>query len=486
MKTYAWKKSARFSLLATAAACLLSASCTMGPDYKKPDTQVPTQYRSQLSPAEARSFADLPWWSAFRDPQLQRLITEAVSNNYDLQIAASRIEQARAELGVVRSEAYPQLDYNAQVGGERTLIQGLQGVGATNVGTLGGFLNAAWELDVWGRIRRASESARASLFAQEEVRRGVTLTLVTDVAAGYFRLLSLDRQLAVAEESTRTYKRTFDLFDLRFQAGKDSNLPVQRSEAIYNASLARTADLKRQIAQQENALSILLGGYPRDIPRGRLADQALPPTPLGSTSDILQRRPDIRAAEQNMIAANADIGVAVANFFPRIGLSAFVGGQGIRVAGDNEWFGLWNAGLGLTGPIFNGGRLQAIYNGRKAFWDESVAQYRKTVLVAFQETSDALAAQQNLATRREALQAQVINLRQSSELALTRYDGGRASYFEVLEAQQQLYPVEGELAQTEGEQLLATVSLYKALGGGWQLTPEQWRQPQQISSVSGG
>ncbi|CAN7372342.1 efflux transporter outer membrane subunit [Phenylobacterium sp. LjRoot219] len=476
MKTNARKTTVCFSLLAALATAMLSPGCTMGPDYKKPDVQVPTQYRSQLSPAEATSFADLPWWSAFNDPQLQRLINEAVTNNYDVQIAAARIEQARAELGVVRSEAYPQLDYSAGAGAQRALVQGLQGVGATDVGSVSGLLNAAWELDIWGRIRRASESARAGLFAQEEVRRGVMLTLVTDVASGYFRLLTLDRQLAISEESTRTYKKTFDLFDLRFQAGKDSNLPVQRSQAIYNASLARTADLKRQIAQQENALSILLGSYPRAIPRGRLREQALPPTPLGSTSDILQRRPDIRAAEQNMISANADIGVAVANFFPRIGLSAFAGGQGIRVAGDDNWFGLWNAGLGLTGPIFNGGRLQAIYNGRKAFWDETVAQYRKTVLVAFQETSNALAAQQNLATQRDALEAQVGNLRQSSELALTRYDGGRASYFEVLEAQQQLYPVEGELAQAEGDQLQATVSLYKALGGGWKLTPEEWRQ----------
>lgn len=479
MKTYAWKKPLRFGLLAAAATSMLSAGCTMGPDYKKPDVQVPAQFRSQLSPTEASSFADLPWWSAFSDPQLRVLINEAVNNNYDVQIAAARIEQARAELGVVRSEAYPQLDYSLQGGGQRTVIQGLQGVGVAEFGTLGGILNAAWELDVWGRIRRASESARASLFAQEEIRRGVFLTLVTDVASGYYRLLTLDRQLAIAEESTRTYKGTFDLFNLRFQAGKDSNLPVQRSEAIYNASLSRAADLKRQIAQQENALSILVGSPPRDIPRGRLADQSLPPTPLGATSDILQRRPDIRAAEQNMIAANADIGVAVANFFPRIGLSAFGGPQGIRFAGENNWFGLWSAGLSAAGPIFNGGRLQSIYNGRKAFWDETVAQYRKTVLTAFQDTSNALAAQQNLVTQRQALEAQVVNLRQSSDLALTRYDGGRASYFEVLEAQQQLYPVEAELAQAQGDQLLATVSLYKALGGGWKLTPDEWRQAKQ-------
>jgi multidrug efflux system outer membrane protein len=454
---------------------MLSASCTMGPDYKRPEVQVPADFRFRLSPAEAASYADLSWWQAFQDPALQALIAEAVVNNYDVQIAASRIEQARAQLGVARSEAYPQLNYNVTVGGQRVLVQGLNTVGTADVGLASGLIDAAWELDIWGRIRRSTEAARANLFAQEEVQRGVMLTLATDVATGYFRLLQLDGQLAVAEESSAAFKRTFDLFDLRFRAGKDSNLSVQRAEANYNASLATAADLKRQIALQEDALCVLLGSYPRSIPRGHLADYALPATPLGATSELMQRRPDIRAAEQAMIASNAEIGVAVANFFPRIGLSAIGGGQGIHLAGANTGFGLWSAGLSAAGPLFNGGRLQAIYEGQKAYWDETVAQYRKTVLTAFQETSDALAAQQTLASRRQALEAQVVNLRQSGDLALTRYDGGRASYFEVLEAQQQLYPVEGQLAQTEGDQLLATVSLYKALGGGWKMSPAEWR-----------
>jgi len=477
VKTKARVTSVCAGLLAAAATSLLSAGCTVGPDYKTPEVrQLPTQYRFQLSPAEANSYADLSWWAAFQDTALQRLIAEAVANNYDVQIAAARIDQARAAVGVARSEALPQVGYSADVGGQRGLVQGLNAVKAPTIGSASVLLNAAWELDVWGRIRRSTEAANANLFAQEEIQRGVMLTLATDVATGYFRLLTLDRQLAVAEESTGAYKKTFDLFDLRFRAGKDSNLSVQRAEAIYNSSLSTAADLKRQIAQQENALSILLGSYPRDIPRGRLPDQAPPAMPLGTTSDILQRRPDIRAAEQNMVAANAQIGEAVADFFPRIGLSAFVGGQGLHLAGDSSAFGVWSAALSASGPIFTGGRLQSVYEGRKAFWDETVAQYRKTVLTAFQETSDSLAAQQTLVERRKALEAQVVNLRQSNDLALTRYDGGRASYFEVLEAQQQLYPVEAELAQTEGDQLLATVSLYRALGGGWKMTPAEWKQ----------
>jgi len=464
----------------TATTVSLSAGCTMGPDYARPQVQVPSQFRAQVTPAEASSYADLPWWSAFQDPALQRLISEAVGANYDVQIAAARIEQARANLGVVRSQAMPQLDYNTGVGGQRTIVQGLDSADDVDVGTASAVLEAAWELDVWGRIRRATEAASANVFAEEEVQRGVMLTLVTDVAIGYFRLLQLDRELAVADESSRTYRGTYDLFNLRYEAGRDSNLPVQRAQAIYNASLARSADIKRQIEQQENALCILLGSYPRPIVRGSLADQTIPATPLGSTSDILQRRPDIRAAEQEMVAANAEIGVAIANFFPRIGLSALVGGQGLRIGDDNSSFGLWSAGLGVAGPIFNGGRLQSIYEGRKAFWDERVAQYRKTVLIAFSETSDALVAQQRLAAQREALQAQIKNLKESNDLALTRYDGGRASYFEVLEAQQQLYPAEGELAQIQGAQLIASVNLYKALGGGWrQQTVADWKHQTQ-------
>jgi multidrug efflux system outer membrane protein len=304
------------------------------------------------------------------------------------------------------------------------------------------------------------------------------LTLVTDVANGYFRLLELDRELAISDNSTRIFKDTFDLFSRRFQAGRDSNLPVQRSQANYDESRARSEALRRQIVQQENALSILLGSYPKDIPRARgLGEQTMPATPLSATSDLLERRPDIHAAEADMMAANAQIGVAVANYFPHVGLSALVGGTWIDVAGASGTFGIWNAALGVAGPIFNGGRLKAIYQERKAFWDETVVQYRKTVLLAFQETSDALVAQQTLANQRAALEEQVADLQQSASLALTRYNAGRATYFEVLEAQQQLFPAEDSLAQTERDQLVATVNLYKALGGGWKLAPEEWAHP---------
>jgi multidrug efflux system outer membrane protein len=460
----------------------LVGGCTLGPDYKRPAMTTPATFRAQVTPQQAESFADLPWWSAFNDPVLQGLITEAVHNNYDVQIAVARIEQARAQVGIVHSEALPQLNYGVDAGAGRAAVQGIQTVKTTTVGAVAGAIDFAWEADVWGRIRRSTEAAQANLMAQEDIRRGVLLTLTSDVATGYFRLLQLDRQLAISQDSESTFKKTFDFFNTRFQGGRDSKLPVQRAQANYDASRARSEQLRRAIAQQENALSVLLGGYPRAIPRGRpLLEQTVPATPVGATSDLLQRRPDILAAEQNMVAANADIGVAVANFFPRIGLSALVGVDWFRLAGTSHTFGVWNAALSASGPIFNGGRLQANYEGRKAFWDETVAQYHKTVLVAFQETSDALIAQQTLATEREALQSQVAALQGSSDLAFTRYDNGRASYFEVLEAQQQLFPAEESLAQNQADQLIAAVNLYRALGGGWKLTPENWAQPTKMA-----
>jgi multidrug efflux system outer membrane protein len=415
----------------------------------------------------------------FNDPQLQGLIGEGLANNHDIKIAVARIEQARALVGVARSEAHPQLNYNTFIAGEKTFVPEPDNrVGTAEFGSFGGAIQAAWEFDVWGRIRRSTESAEANLLAQEDIRRGVLLTLVTDIAGGYFRLLELDRELAIAQESSGVYKRQLDLFTDRFNAGRDTRLPVDRTQADYDASTARVHDLQRLIAQQENALSVLVGGYPKTIPRGKpLTEQTIATsTPLGSTTALLQRRPDILAAEQKMIQANADIGVAIANYFPRIGLSALGGGIDAYIDGNWEGFGTWRAAIGASGPIFTGGRLKAIEQNRRAFWDEAIAQYQKTVIRAFQETSDALVAQQTLAQRRTALESQIAALRRSSGTAMDRYTGGRASYFEVLEAQQQLYPAEDALAQTQRDQLVAVVNLYKALGGGWNLTPPQWTQ----------
>ena len=458
---------------------LLLAGCVVGPDYQRPEVAHPDQFRAQISPSDASSFADLPWWEVFNDKALRDLIAETLANNYDLQVAAARIEQARALVGVVRSEALPQVGYSGFAGGEKTLTPVPDRIDTTRFGSIGGALNAAWEFDIWGRIKRQTEAAEANLFAQEEVRRGIMLALVSEVATGYLRLLQLDRELAIASESEQAYGKTHTLFSRRYEAGRDNNLPVERAGAALSASTATIADLKREIGQQEHALSVLAGGYPRAIERGiPLTDQVMPQTPVGLTTDLLRRRPDIRQAEQVMIQANAQVGAAIAAQYPKIGLSTLLGFIGVDGNGDLDGtFSLWRAGATLTGPIFTGGRLESAYRERQAFWDESVAQYKKTILVAFRETSDALIAQDTLAARRAALEKQVLALRESVRLGEIRYRAGRASYFEVLEAQQQLFPAEDELARVQQAQLVAVVNLYKALGGGWKLTDEQWRQP---------
>ena len=455
------------------------ASCVVGPNYKRPDIAVAREFRSQVGPAEARSIADLPWWQVFNDKALHRLITQALSANDDLQVAVARIEQARSQVGVAQADFYPQVGYRALASRQQSFIPFELYNRNLTYNAFGLDLNAAWELDLWGRIRRSTEAAQANLFAQQDVRRGLLLSLVSNVAGGYFALLELDRELAIAKESASTFKRTLDLFNLRFQAGMDSKLGVARAQASYDASNASIASLNRAIVQQENALCVLLGVYPREIERGAaLGEQVMPETPPGLTSEIIKRRPDIQQAEQVMIGANAEIGVAVASFFPQVGLSALFGGQAPHIENIFDGnFNVWSIGAGLAGPIFQGGRLQAAYRAQRAFWDEAIAQYRKTVLTAFQETSDVLIAQQTLIGQRAALESQVKALREAVDLALTRYNSGRASYFEVLDAEQALFPAESALAQTQRDQLLAVVNLYKALGGGWNLQETDWPHP---------
>lgn len=448
----------------------------VGPDYKRPDAAPVDEFRSQIGPAENVSLADLPWWSVFKDQNLQQLIAVALTHNYDLQLAVARVDQARSLVWVAASPFYPQAGYQAFAGRERIFLPNEEAGGNLTFNAFGALLNATWEIDVWGRIRRSTEAARANLFAQEDVRRGVMLTLVSDVATGYFRLIELDREMAIAQESSRTYKQTLDLFSQRFEFGKDSKLPVERAQAAYDFSIASIASLQRARVQQENALSVLLGAYPREMERGMdLTEQSMPIAPVGLTTDLLQRRPDIMQAEQTMIGANAEIGVAVANFFPRIGITALYGGQSPNI-GDvfESSFSIWNIAGGFAGPLFQGGRLIESYYAQQAFWDQTIAQYKQTVLVAFQEVSDSLVAEQTLVDQRAALIHQVDSLRESVDLSLLRYTAGRASYFEVLEAEQLLFPAEDAVAQTQRDQLLAVVNLYKALGGGWNLSDVQW------------
>lgn len=455
-------------------------SLEVGPDYRRPPVSTPETFRSQVGLPEAASLADQPWWQIFNDKALVELIGTALIHNYDLQLAAARVEQARALVWVAASPLYPQIGYQGFAGREKTFVPLEQLGGNITFNAFAGLFDLVWEIDVWGRIRRSTEAARASLFAQEDVRRGVMLTLVSDVAGAYFNLLELDRELQIAHSSSRTYKETLNLFTQRFEFGRDSKLPVARAQAAYDFSIAQVASLERAIVQQENAISVLLGTYPGEVQRGELlTGQFTPATPVGLTTDLLQRRPDILQSEQNMIGANAEIGVAVANFFPRIGLTTLYGGQSQNIGEvvDNS-FSIWNIAGSLAGPIFQGGRILESYYAQQAYWDGTIAQYKQTILAAFREVSDALIAQHTLIAQRAAQEHQVASLQESVELALLRYTAGRASYFEVLEAEQLLFPAQDALAQTERDQLLAVVALYKALGGGWKLSDQQWNRPQ--------
>jgi multidrug efflux system outer membrane protein len=473
-------KSSRLSLLLAASLLALAAGgcTTVGPTYKRPEVAPEAQFRSQVGPAEANSLADLPWWQVFHDPALQALISEGLSHNYDLKAAIARIDEASAQVRIARADLYPQVNYQAYASRQKTLVPFEPPVYPT-YNTFGLAASAAWEIDLWGRVRHAADAASANLYAQEDVRRAVMLSLVSAIASGYFALLEFDRELAIAQESAKVYKQTLDLFNERFEAGRDSKLGVVRAQANYEYSQASIAALTRAITQQENALCVLIGVYPRPIARSTpLTGETMPATPTGQTTALLERRPDVQQAEQVMIGANAELGVAVANYFPRIGLGALFGYEATRPEDIFKSGSLiWGLGANLAGPIFQGGRLDAAYHAQQAFWDETVAGYKKVITVAFQETSDALIAQQTLVGQRASLEQQVDALREAVDLAMQRYNAGRATYFEVLEAEQLLFPSMDALAQTQRDQLIAVVDLYKALGGGWNLKDGDWTTP---------
>jgi multidrug efflux system outer membrane protein len=459
--------------------CSASRHFMVGPDYERPASELPERFRGQSDSGDAASLADLPWWSVFGDPALQRLVRAALENNYDLKTAIARVERFRARVGVAASDLYPQVRYDASPAREKLFLPG-QADDNRTYNIFSGFLGVAWEIDVWGRIRRSKEAARAEFLASADVRRAVMLSLVSEVAAGYFRLLELDREREIAQSSADTYQRTLELFTQRYEGGKDTRLSTSRAEASLAASLATIARLEEAIVQQENAIAQLLGAPPQPIERGTpLTAQSPPAAPVGLTSDLLQRRPDILRAEHDMMSANAEIGVAVANFFPRIGLSALYGTESDDIDKVfTDGFSIWNIAGNVGGPIFQGGRLVEQYRARQAFWDETIAAYRGTILQALREVSDALASQSKLVDRRTAQERQVKALTEAVELSLLRYRTGLANYFEVLEAQQQLYPAENELAQSQRDQLLTVVTLYKALGGGWKLADDVWTEVQ--------
>jgi multidrug efflux system outer membrane protein len=454
------------------------AGCMMGPDYVRPDVATPPEYRDGPKPAEAASIADLPWWEVFGDPALIALVDEALQNNYDLRAAVARIEQARGIQAQVQSPLFPQIGYGGAISRGKNEFLGVTAPngGRTNTAAAIG-LTAFWEVDVWGRIRRANEAAIARMVATEEDRRAIMLSLVSDVAQLYFQLLGLDLQMEIAQRNTASFGASLDIFQQRAEGGVDSNLPVMRARAAQAVAAATIPQVQRDIAITENALNVLLGRAPQSIERPRaLSDQIVAPeVPVGLPSQLLERRPDVRAREEQMIAANAEIGVALANYFPQFSLTSALGRASLELstfsAGSSN---LWSIAAGLSGPIFQGGRIKGQEITARAAMEEAIANYLQSVVVALEDVSDALVSRQKLVEiEREQIVA-VDSLIQSVSLSTDRFLSGLSSYFEVLEAQQQLFPAEQALADTRTQKLLVLVQLYRALGGGWGLTDDQW------------
>ena len=453
-------------------ACGLLAACLVGPNYHRPTVQTPTAYRdlaadSQIQ-AQTASYADLPWWQVFQDAQLQELIRTALKQNYDLQLATERINAARAVLAVTRSALFPQVAGNATFnGGKESTFQ-------TKYNFLTLTADAAFQLDLFGRLRRADEAARAQLLATEAPRQTVILTLVSDVASDYFALLELDLQLQITHDTVKTQTDSVKLTNLRLDHGVATKLDVLQAQQVLDTANAAVPDLERQIAQEEDAISILLGNYPQGVPRGLpLVQQALPPeVPAGLPSSLIERRPDIREAEQVLVAANAEIGVAKAQFFPQISLTGSGGGSFGRSSAFTSLMstqlGFWSYGAQASQPIFTGGALRGNLRLAESQHQQALIAYRQAIQRAFGDVSDALIGFQKSHEVRLRQQESVADLQESVRISTLRYRGGTTTYLEVLDGQRSLYAAELTLAQARGNEYQSLVQLYRGLGGGWQ------------------
>ncbi len=457
----------------------LTAGCAMGPNYKRPPVTAPEATRGQVSTPEAASLADQPWWEVFGDDALKSLIDEALRSNYDVRAAAWRVEEFRARAGIARSELFPQVQY--QGSWTRTRESALL-TGGPNIPPFSYYdvnLGASWEIDLWGRIRRLSEAALAQYLATEEARRGVVLSVVAEVAQAYFELRTLDARLEIAKRTTEAFQGTYDLFSRQLSGGIASQLEVSRAEAALGTAAATIPDLERQIVAQENLLCFLLGRNPGPIPRGAsLTEQRMPPdVPAGLPSALLERRPDVRQAEQQLVSANANVGAALASFFPTISLTGMFGAINTEVSDLFPAGKTWSFTAGLTGPLFQGLRLKNQYEANVALFQQAKALYESAVTNAFGEASTALVAHQKLAESEKQLDRSVNAYREAVRLANIRYVAGLSSYVEVLDAEQQLFPAENALAQLRFTRLANFVALYKALGGGWNIQNPSWASP---------
>lgn len=459
-------------LLAFLAAVAILAGCTVGPNYRKPSVDVPQSFRGAAAeessePASA-SLGEQKWGEVFQDPQLQHLIRTALERNYDVRIAAARILQAEAQLGITRADQLPSLNAGADITSQRNPQTGPIPQFQRTSGRVN--LSASWQLDFWGKYRRATEAARAELLAIEWARRAVIATLVADVASGYFQLRELDLELDVSKRTLASRQESLQLTRTLQERGLNSLLDVRQAEQLVYTASAQIPDLQRRIEQQENALSILLGSNPGAVPRGLqlTAQPHTPEIPAGLPSSLLERRPDIRQAEQRLIAANARIGVAKAAYFPQISLT---GTGGYQSSALSDLFsgpsGLWSLVGGLTQPIFAGGRIRSGVKLTEAQQQEALLVYQQTIQQAFREVSDALVANRKNQEFRKQQELLTQSARDAARLSGLRYRAGETNYLEVLTNETNLFDAELRLAQAQVNELLAQVQLYRALGGGW-------------------
>ena len=466
---------------------LLLAGCTVGPDYQRPQVKLTDAFRDQVKPADAKSFADLPWWEVFQDAALKGLIVEALENNYDLRVAVARVEQARAQAGIAKAQAYPAFGAGLGAGyGRGGYIPGLisppvapetGGVPPLN-SQFNVFVAMQWDIDLWGKIRRGTEAAVAQFLASREAQRGVIISLVADVAQAYVTLRLLDAQLEISQATVKNYEKTLEVYTARLEGGTGSKLEVSTGQAQVSDALATGYDLKRQITDQENQICFLLGRPPGPVPRGKtLTEMSVPPEiPPGLPSSLLQRRPDISQAEQQLIAANAQVGVAQANFYPQLTLT---GTLGLATTNLTQLFTgpsfVWNAGgfANWLAPLLQGAQLKGQYDAAWANWLQYVATYQRSVINGLREVAVSLNDTAQLKPVIEQRTQQVKSLEEAVSLAIDRYEGGVSSYLEVTTNQNSLFPAQLNLANVRAQRYVAVITLYRALGGGWQVPEEQ-------------
>ena len=473
-------------ILSVLSAIFLNACAAVGPNYQRPAIETPENWR--IDYPQAAAIANVRWWTQFGDPTLNDLIETALRENRDVQAAAARVDQFIGALQTTRSQFFPQIGYNADASRNRATERGLVTLplGSDPYFSLyQGALGASWQIDLFGRIRRQSEAAQAQVFASEQGRRGVILSVVTSVAASYIGLRALDRQLEIARESEANYADTLRIFELRYMGGVVSQVELSQALSQYQLALAAIPSIEQQVVTQENLISILLGRNPGPIPRGSTIDELIAPTvPPDLPSTLLERRPDILQAEQNLVTTNANIGVAKSLYYPTLTLTGLLGSA--STAFGNFLTGpasTWSVFAGLAGPVFTFGAIEGQVKVAEATQREAIAFYQATILNAFRETNDALIGAVKKREETEAKAKRVSALQDYARLSRLKFDNGYAAYIEVLYSENELFAAELLAVRAKAERYTELVNVYKATGGGWVDEAERFTPKPQFKAV---